>query len=70
MRLRLTVQRESRLSGLPGVASLETWARAALAGSGAGTADVTVRLVDRAESAALNRRYRRKPGPTNVLSFN
>ncbi len=69
MRLRLAVQRASRLSGLPGPASIEKWARAALAGSGAGIAEVTVRLVDRAESAALNRRYRGKPGPTNVLSF-
>lgn len=69
MRLRLTVQRVSRARGLPGVASIADWARAALAGSGAGTADVTVRLVDQAESADLNNRYRRKRGATNVLSF-
>ena len=69
MRLRLTVQRMSRARGLPGIASITDWARAALAGSGAGTAEVTVRLVDQAESADLNNRYRRKRGATNVLSF-
>ena len=69
MRLFLTVQRVSRVRGLPGVASVTGWARAALAGSGAGAADVTVRLVDEAESADLNKRYRGKRGATNVLSF-
>ena len=69
MRLRLAVQRESRDKGLPTAASIAEWARAALAGSGPGTAEVTVRLVDAAESAALNRRYRGKRGATNVLSF-
>jgi len=69
MRLRLAVQRVSRARGLPGVASITGWARAALYGSGAGTADVTVRLVAQAESADLNKRYRGKRGATNVLSF-
>ncbi len=69
MRLFLTVQRVARARGLPSVASITDWARAALAGSGPGTADVTVRLVDQAESADLNKRYRGKRGATNVLSF-
>lgn len=69
MRLLLSVQKETRARGLPRAASLEGWARAALTGSGPGTATVTVRLVDGRESAALNRRYRKKSGPTNVLSF-
>jgi probable rRNA maturation factor len=69
MRLRLAVQRECRGRGLPTAARITDWARAALAGSGPGTAEVTVRLVDEAESAALNRRYRGKRGATNVLSF-
>jgi len=33
------------------------------------TGDVTIRVVDEAESAELNENYRHKPGPTNVLSF-
>jgi len=69
MRLRLAVQRECRGQRLPGAARISEWARAALTGSGPGTAEVTVRLVDEAESAALNRRYRGKRGATNVLSF-
>lgn len=69
MRLRLTVQRAPRLRGLPGNASIAEWARAALAGAGAGSAEVTVRLVGGAESARLNARYRGKRGATNVLSF-
>jgi probable rRNA maturation factor len=69
MRLRLTVQRDCRRTRLPTAARITDWARAALAGSGPGTAEVTVRLVDEAESAALNRRYRGKRGATNVLSF-
>jgi probable rRNA maturation factor len=35
----------------------------------AGRGEVCVRLVDEAESAALNAQYRHKQGPTNVLSF-
>jgi probable rRNA maturation factor len=69
MRLRLAVQRVSRARGLPSAASIADWARAALAGSGRGTADITVRLVGEAESADLNKRYRGKRGATNVLSF-
>ena len=69
MRLRLSVQRASRVRGLPGDASIEVWARAALAGAGPGSAEVTVRLVDGAEGARLNARYRGKRGATNVLSF-
>ncbi|HXF08165.1 MAG TPA: rRNA maturation RNase YbeY [Candidatus Acidoferrales bacterium] len=54
--------------GVPAAASFRRWIAAALAGvarSGAGT----VRIVDEAESAALNEAYRGKRGPTNVLSF-
>jgi probable rRNA maturation factor len=69
MRLLLNVQRASRARGLPRTASIRDWARAALTGSGPGTAVVTVRLVDAPESAALNKRYRGKRGATNVLSF-
>lgn len=69
MRLQLAVQRASRLRGLPGISSITDWARAALAGSGPGCAEVTVRLVGEAESANLNKRYRGKRGATNVLSF-
>ena len=63
----LDIQRASRLEGLPGDAELEAWAGAALAVEG--PAEVTLRIVDEEESAALNQRYRGRQGPTNVLSF-
>ena len=69
MRLFLIVQKETRVAGTPRTPSIARWARAALADSGRGSAAVTVRLVDEAESAALNKRYRGKRGSTNVLSF-
>ena len=69
MRLHLTVQRASRVRGLPSHASIAAWAHAALAGAGPGSAEITARLVDGAESARLNARYRGKRGATNVLSF-
>jgi len=69
MRLRLTVQRETRERGLPANVTFLRWAQAALAGSGAGVAEVNIRLVDTDESRRLNARYRGKRRPTNVLSF-
>jgi probable rRNA maturation factor len=56
----------------PAPAELTAWVRAALS---TGTPDVTnaseltIRVVDEEESAALNQQYRSRPGPTNVLSF-
>lgn len=68
LRLYLDVQSASQVCGLPTAAQLRGWARAALTDLG-GTHELTLRLVDAAESAALNASYRRKSGPTNVLSF-
>ena len=53
---------------LPENRDIRKWARAALKGQH-DNAQLTVRIVDRAESAALNETYRHKQGPTNVLSF-
>jgi len=56
---------------IPSRESFARWVRAALQGAGfpSPKAEVTVRVVEQEESARLNRRYRRKSGPTNVLSF-
>jgi probable rRNA maturation factor len=51
--------------GVPGAASLRRWA---LAGSGAATR-VVVRVVGAREGRLLNRNFRRRDHPTNVLSF-
>jgi probable rRNA maturation factor len=48
--------------GVPGAASLRRWALLAPAG-------VLLRIVGRSEGRRLNRRYRKKNYPTNVLSF-
>ncbi len=48
-------------------AQIREWVGLAL--SGVVTGEVTVRVIDEAESAALNGGYRGRQGPTNVLSF-
>jgi probable rRNA maturation factor len=63
--LSLSVQYAVAGDDLPARTLLRRWAAAALAQD----AVVTLRFVDTAEGASLNRRYRRKTGPTNVLSF-
>jgi probable rRNA maturation factor len=73
-RLRVEVQYARRPKGVPAPVALRRWARAAYAaGRGAGSASevrtVTVRVVGRAESQRLNRGFRGKDKPTNVLSF-
>ena len=62
------VQCASAAPGVPPPAKLVQWAGAALAGRSEG-ARMTVRVVDEAEGAELNRRYRGRPGATNVLAF-
>ncbi len=54
--------------GLPSERQLRNWASAALA-KRRDQAELTIRLVDEQESQALNRDYRGKDAPTNVLSF-
>jgi len=59
-------------SGVPPAREIETWVARAVAESGkkiAGSAELSVRLVDREEIRSLNRDYRQKNAATNVLSF-
>lgn len=67
-RLELTVEDASGVPGVPAEAEFRRWAEAALSGRRA-EAELAIRVVDEAESAELNSRYRGKVGPTNVLSF-
>ena len=60
-------QNVSGRSDLPPPASFERWVRAAL--TDRVTGEVVIRVVDRTESQALNRTYRGKDQPTNVLAF-
>ncbi len=68
MALGIDIQVAGGRSGLPSVAKLRHWARAALVGRRR-DAELTIRIVDAVESQALNRRFRGKDKPTNVLSF-
>ena len=55
-------------SGLPTAEQIEQWATAAVQPQ-SDEVEMTVRIVDKAESHALNLNYRGKDRPTNVLSF-
>ncbi len=69
MRLRINVQYAHAGADVPAKASIAKWARAALKGHSIAQVELVVRIVGETESAALNQQYRRKTGPTNVLSF-
>lgn len=62
------MQIASKAESLPDVETLRRWAKAALIDAG-GNPELTLRIVDEAEIAELNRTYRKVAGPTNVLSF-
>ena len=68
MALDLDVQIACDPAGVPSAEQFHAWASAALAGRRP-TAEMTIRVVGEAEGTELNRRYRGRPGPTNVLSF-
>ena len=59
---------QSQGAELPEQIALEQWVTAALEGQ-MEEAELTIRLVENDESASLNKQYRNKQGPTNVLSF-
>lgn len=56
------------IDGLPTLEQIEHWATAAVQPE-SDDVEMTVRIVDEAESQTLNRTYRAKDRPTNVLSF-
>lgn len=53
---------------VPGKKKIREWAGAALS-KFRDTAEVTIRMVDEAESKQLNEKWRKAEGATNVLSF-
>ena len=70
MNLELDLQIALDLPGLPAKSDFRRWAEAALVGADyQKDAELTIRIVNEAESTALNETYRHKQGPTNVLSF-
>lgn len=55
-------------TALPSKKTITIWVKAALAGRRE-EAQLTVRIVDEEEGSELNQRWRKRAGPTNVLSF-
>ena len=68
MQLDLDIQNASASPRIPPEDAFARWAGSALEGRRE-RAELTIRLVDEEEGAGLNRRYRGRPGATNVLSF-
>ncbi|MBO2579122.1 rRNA maturation RNase YbeY [Shewanella algae] len=66
--LQLDLQLATEAQNLPSQSDFELWARTAI-GNSMEQAELTIRLVDSEESQQLNRDYRGKDKPTNVLSF-
>ena len=64
----LSVQYAAAGDDLPARALLRRWVRAALGADVVATA-IVLRFVEENESRALNRRYRHRDRPTNVLAF-
>lgn len=72
MKLAVTVQMASSRRGVPHARSLKRWAQAACVKQlprGDDELALTIRIVGAAESRRLNRTWRNKDKPTNVLSF-
>lgn len=67
MKLMLNVEYATRAHS-PQPQAIARWARAAL-DARRRRVSLGIRIVNRAESARLNKRYRNGPGPTNVLAF-
>ena len=66
----VSVQYATAQTGLPDEATIGQWVTRALAAAGHdGPASIAVRIVDAEESQRLNREYRDRDRPTNVLSF-
>jgi probable rRNA maturation factor len=71
-RLDVTVQFATRRVGVPHAKSLARWANLAFAAAARRnkrSLPLTIRIVGAAEGRQLNRTYRGKDKPTNVLSF-
>jgi len=64
----IEVQVLSNSVGVPDKAQIQCWVDLALEDHDQDT-EIVVRIVDVHESAQLNKQYRHKPGPTNILSF-
>jgi probable rRNA maturation factor len=65
---RITIQADSKRAFVPSAVKLKHWAKAALRHK-LRKGELTMRLVGKKEIQTLNKTYRHKDKPTNVLSF-
>jgi probable rRNA maturation factor len=68
MKIRIDIQRATDEADIPANRLFRKWAKKALTDYGE-DAELTIRIVGEKESTELNRKWRKKKGPTNVLSF-
>lgn len=66
--VRVSVQRATTSNSLPSASQFKDWVKAALEGR-RDSGEISIRIVDEAEGADLNRTWRQKDYATNVLSF-
>lgn len=64
----LDIQLATTTVNYPGPEQFQTWVDCVLTDPEQDS-EIVIRIVDEAESAALNQQYRHKAGPTNILSF-
>lgn len=65
---KIVLQDSAKQSGVPSKEQFQIWVAEALV-TPSPAKEITIRIVNAEESAALNHTYRNKSGPTNVLSF-
>lgn len=68
VKLKVILQNRTRHFNTPSKKQFQQWAQAALLPDNKAT-ELTICIVNARESADLNQKYRKKKGPTNVLSF-
>ena len=64
----LDIQIATEAKDCPSEQQFQQWVDAVLSDQSQDS-EIVIRLVDDAESSALNQQYRHKQGPTNILSF-
>lgn len=68
--IEICVQNVCAAESAPSFESFKRWVQYTLTATGSKkSAEMTIRVVDKAESQSLNSTYRKKDKPTNVLSF-
>lgn len=69
MAYQIDIEKNSQSQHIPAASELERWISTALHNQQLEEAEVSLYIVDEAESQELNSQYRGKDYPTNVLSF-